>query len=140
MLSGEGNARERRKNNNRSNQQKSNFARAAHFSCTFLCRCFARPQRETSRNFFMDEMSNVFQFTASFSLFLCLSLALYSKFVDMTINLSLILQKTRIQKQFLLFGFVFIDSLVVSALQTRVAMRFPAKITSSCIWVTIPVD
>ena len=140
MLSGEGNARERRKSNNRSNQQKSNFARAAHFSCTFLCRCFARPQRETSRNFFMDEMSNVFQFTASLSLFLCLSLALYSKFVDMTIILSLILQKTRIQKQFPLFGFVFIDSLVVSALQTRVAMRFPAKITSSCIWVTIPVD
>ena len=32
------------------------------------------------------------------SLFLCLSLALYSKFVDMTITLSLILQTTRIQK------------------------------------------
>ena len=37
-------------------------------------------------------------------------------------NLSLILQKTRIQKQFTLFGFVFIDSLVASALQTRVAI------------------
>ena len=24
--------------------------RAAHFSCTFVCRCFARLQRETSRN------------------------------------------------------------------------------------------
>ena len=24
--------------------------------------------------------------------------------------------------------------------KTRVAMRFPAKITSSCIWVAIPVD
>ena len=34
-----------------SNQQKSNFARAAHFFCTFLCRCFARLQCETSRNF-----------------------------------------------------------------------------------------
>ena len=53
------------------------------------------------------------------SLFICLSLALYSKFVDMTISLSLILilQKTRIQEQFLLSVFVFIDSLVVSALQ-----------------------
>ena len=53
------------------------------------------------------------------SLFLCLSLSLYSKFVDMTINLSLILQKkkTRIQKHFPLSVFVFIDSLVVSALQ-----------------------
>ena len=39
------------KNNNRSNQQKSNFARAAHFFCKFLCRCFAQLQRETSRNF-----------------------------------------------------------------------------------------
>ena len=51
------------------------------------------------------------------SLFLCLSLALFSKFVDMTINLSLILQTTQIQKQFPLSVFVFIDSLVVSALQ-----------------------
>ena len=81
-----------------------------------------------------------FLWPSSFPLFLCLSLALYSKCVDMTINLSLILLKTRIQKQFPLFGFVFIDSLVASALQTRVAMRFPAKISSSCIWVAIPVD
>ena len=145
--------------------KKSNFARAAHFFCTFLCRCFARPQRETSRNFFMEEMSYVFSFTffslplifslhwwplaflilsrplqnfhvvlqkknvsfvfylllqisvalflvefrwpAAFSLFLCLSPALYCKFVDMTINLSLVLQKTRL---FPLSGFVFIDS------------------------------
>ena len=63
--------------------------------------------------------------------FLCLSLALYSRFVGMTINLSLILQTARIQKQFPLSVFVFIYSLVVQ----RVAMRFPAKITSSCIWV-----
>ena len=72
-----------------------------------------------------------------FSLFLCLSLSLYSKSVDMKINLSLILYTTRIQKQFPLFVFVFIDSLVV---RTRVAMRFPAKITSSCIWIDIPFD
>ena len=51
------------------------------------------------------------------SLFLCLSLALYSEFVDITINLSLILYTTRIQKQFPLSVFVFIDSLVVPALQ-----------------------
>ena len=139
------------KNNNRSNQQKSNFARAAHFFCKFLCRCFAQLQRETSRNFlvtrFIEEMyvlsltffslpliftlhwwppaflilspplqnfhvvlptnrcrlrffisrsqslSPFFSlsFASPLSLFLCLSLALYSKFVDMTINLSLIL-------------------------------------------------
>ena len=65
MLSVEG--RRTVKNNNRSNQQKSNFARAAHFFCTFLCRCFARLQRETSINFlvtsFMEEMSYLFWFT-----------------------------------------------------------------------------
>ena len=45
------------------------------------------------------------------SLFLCLSLALFSKFVDMTINLSLILSKTRIEKQFPLSVFVFIRAI-----------------------------
>ena len=42
------------------------------------------------------------------------------------------------QKQFPLFVFVFIDSLVVSPPQDAggfVAMRFPAKITSGCIWL-----
>ena len=48
---------------------------------------------------------------------LCLSLALYSKFVDMTINLSVILKKTGIQKHFPLSGFFSIDSLAASALQ-----------------------
>ena len=41
MLSGEGNENgKKKKNKNRSNQQKRNFARATHFLCTFLCRCF----------------------------------------------------------------------------------------------------
>ena len=31
------------------NKKQNNFARAAHFFCTFLCRCFARLQRETSQ-------------------------------------------------------------------------------------------
>ena len=43
--------------------------------------------------------------------------SLYSKFVDMTVNLGLILSTTRIQKQFPLSVFIFIDSLVVSASQ-----------------------
>ena len=73
----------------------------------------------------------------TYFLFFCLSLSLYFKFVDMKINLRLILYTTRIQRQFPLFVFVFIDSLVV---KTRMAMRFPAKITSSCIWVAMPVD
>ena len=57
----------------------------------------------------------------------CFSLLLYSKFVDVTINLSLIFQTTRIQEQFLLFFFVFLDSLVVSALKNtsgQVISRF----------------
>ena len=84
-----------------------------------------------------------FRCLATFSLFLCLSHAIYPKFVDMTINLSFILWKTRIQKQFPLSGFVFIDLLTLQLplfYTTLVAMRFPAKITSSCIWVAIPVD
>ena len=146
MLSGKGNAEDRWKTTIGLISKKSNFARAAHFFCTFPCRCFAQLQRETSRNFlvtrFMEEMSYVFLFTffqcRSFSpcigshfftaatkfsccssnkkmsplflslaldlcrhfsrwaslpcrllsRFLCLSPALYSKFVDMTINLS----------------------------------------------------
>ena len=46
--------------------KKSNFTRTAHFFYTFLCRCFARLQRETSTNFFMEEMSYVFSFTSFF--------------------------------------------------------------------------
>ena len=75
MLNGEGNEKgeekkQHQQKNNRSNQQKSNFARAAHFFCTFFCRCFAPLKRETSRNFlvtrFMEEMSYVFLFTFFF--------------------------------------------------------------------------
>ena len=51
MLSGEGNAGEWRKTTVGLISKKSNFARGAHFFCTFLCRCFARVQREISRNF-----------------------------------------------------------------------------------------
>ena len=48
-------------------KQKNNFAHAAHFFCTFLCRFFARPQLETSKNFlvtrFIEEMSYLLLFT-----------------------------------------------------------------------------
>ena len=70
MLSGEGNAGEWWKTTIALVNKKSNFARAAHFFCTFLCRCFARLQHETSRYFlvtrFMEEMSYVFSFTFFF--------------------------------------------------------------------------
>ena len=80
-LSSEGNENGKNKqtnkqtNSKKSNWQKknNNFARAAHFYCTFdflICRCFARLQRETSSNVlvthFMEELSYVFLFTCSF--------------------------------------------------------------------------
>ena len=61
------------------------------------------------------------------SLILCLSLYLYSKFVDMTVNLSLILEKTRIQKN-IRFPLLSLLTLKLSLLhKTWVAIRFPAK-------------
>ena len=51
--------------------KKRNFARAAHFLWSFLCRCFARLQRQTSRNFlvtsFLEEISYAFSFTFFFT-------------------------------------------------------------------------
>ena len=135
MLSGEGN-----ENGEKTTigliSKKQFYCTCSALFCTFLCRCFARLPRETSRNFlvtrFMKEMSYMFLFTffivalflaeprwpvALLPLFLCLSLSLFSKFVDMTISLNLMLSTTRIQKYFPLSVFVFIDSLVVSASQ-----------------------
>ena len=76
---------------------------------------------------FLQQKISPFVFSLSLSLlfslsfaglslyFLCLSLSLYSKFVDVTIYLSLILQTTRIKKHFPLPVFVFIHSLVVAS-------------------------
>ena len=51
MLSGKGMHRRKTvRNNNRSNQQKQ-LCTCSTIFCTFLCRCFARLQHETSRNF-----------------------------------------------------------------------------------------
>ena len=165
MLSGEGNAGERWKTTIGLISKKGTLHLQHTLFCTFLCRCFARLQRETSRNFLVTRFTdwNVVRFLVHFfslpftftlhwwplaflifsklsccslaldlcrpfsrwaslachplSLFLCFSLALYSKFLDMTINLSLILYKTQIQKKIPLSVFVLIDSLVVSASQ-----------------------
>ena len=66
MLSGEGNEKGE-KTAIGLISKKSNFARAAHFYCTFLCRCFARLQHETSKDFFatrfLEEMSYLLLFT-----------------------------------------------------------------------------
>ena len=65
-----------------------------------------------------------------FSLFLCLSPALYSKFVDLTINLSLILKKKHGYRNIFRFPFSSLLTLQLCLLhKTLVAIRFPAKIT-----------
>ena len=56
MLSCEGNAERRWKTT--IGLKKATFARA-HFFSTFLCRCFAWLQRETSRNFFEGNVARV---------------------------------------------------------------------------------
>ena len=60
MLSGEG-------NENGEKIAKKQLCTYSTLFCTFLSRCFARLQREASRNFlvtrFMEEMSYVFLFT-----------------------------------------------------------------------------
>ena len=76
----------------------------------FLSLALALCRSQFSR-WLLWSISNFLFFSVSVSLFL------YSKFVDMAINLSLILQTTRIQKQLPLSFFVFIDSLVASASQ-----------------------
>ena len=181
MLSGEG-------NENGEKTTKKKLLDVQHtFFCTFLCRCFTRLQRETSRNFlvtrFIEEISYLFLFTLFFhcrsfspwwplaflifsgakfshfsstkncllcfsslslalcrafyplasmacrllSLFLCLSLSLYSKLLDMTINLSLILKITRIRKPFLLSVLIFIDSLFSASQRCGWLCNFPPK-------------
>ena len=147
MLSGEGNENcEKTKIGLIS--KKATFARAAHFLCTFLCRCFARlhvlrrkcctcschfffhcrsfsprwplaflifsPPLQNFMLFLQQKMSPLFLLSRSssfscwaslacrltFSFFLCLSLSLFSKFVDMTINLTLILKTTGYRNNF----------------------------------------
>ena len=67
MLSGEGNENGVKTTMGLISKKKTNCARAAHFRFLFLCHCFARPQRETSRNVlvtrFMEEMSYLLLFT-----------------------------------------------------------------------------
>ena len=59
MLNGDNNDDEKNK------QQQQQLRTCSTLFCTFLCRCFARLRRETSRNFlvytrFIEEMSYAF--------------------------------------------------------------------------------
>ena len=95
------------KNNNRSNWQKRNFARAAHFFCTFLCCCLVRLQREPSRNFLVTCFVNWnvvrflvhFFFTAA-HFHLALVAASISHFVTTATKLSCCSSKEKISPLF----------------------------------------
>ena len=128
-------------------------ASISHFLTTATKFSWCSPNKKMSPLFFtlaLDLCHLFFSMTFAglppTSHFLFLSLSPYSKFAGMIINLRLILQTTLIQKQFPLSVFVFIDSLINCLCFTRggwlrlMAMQFPAKITSSCIWVAIPVE
>ena len=78
MLSGEGNAGDRRKTtiglNSQKKQQQQLSTCSTLFFFLFPCRCLARLQRKTSRNrFFMGEMS----YELSFTFFHCRSFSPY---------------------------------------------------------------
>ena len=63
MLSGEGNVNGEKQQPGVISKNATLHVHAAHFFCTFLCRCIARLQRETSRNFlvtrFMEEIETL---------------------------------------------------------------------------------
>ena len=83
MISGKGNQNDEK--NSRSDQQKNQLCTCSTLFCTFLCRCFARPQRETSRNFlvtrFMEKMSYLLLFNFFHSLIFTLVAARISHFL-----------------------------------------------------------
>ena len=114
-------------------------------------------QRETSRNFlvtrFMEKMSNVFLFTLfSPPLIFTLVAASISHFLTAATKFSCC---TSNKKSLLCFLSLALDLCrsfsrwasvacrllpLFLCLSLSLAMWFPAKITSSCIWVAIPVD
>ena len=77
MLSGEGNENWQKKSVGLISKKTEQLCTCNTLSHAFLCRCFARPQRDFSRKFlgtrFMEEMLYVFLFTC-FSLPLILTL------------------------------------------------------------------
>ena len=87
-------------------------ARISHFltAATKISCCSSNKQLLTSRSISLSLFLVELHWPVDYFTF-----SLYSTFVDMTINLSLIRQTTRIQKQFPLSVFVFMDSSVVSA-------------------------
>ena len=160
MLSRDGNENGKKKINTgrlklaKKKKQQQQLCSFSTLFCTFLRRCFARLQRETSRNFlvtrFMEEKSYVFLFTflslpliftlvaACISHFLtaaikfsCFSFFSFLVFLSLALAISLLstsvwtLKSSRKKEPALLL-------LVFSSLKVRVAMRFTAE-TCGCL-------
>ena len=127
MLSGEGNAGERWKTTTGLISEKSNFARAAHFFCTFLCRCFARLLRETSRNFVVTFYGgNVARFLVQFfftAAHFHLALVAASQFLILSPPLQNFHVVIPTKKMSPLF---FYRSLLISVALLLVELRWPA--------------
>ena len=158
MLSGEGIQRRKTvKNNNKSNQQKQ-LCTCRTLFCTFVCRFFARLQGETSRNFLVQYTfygenvrpqvaASISHFVTAATKFSCCSsnkkmspLFFISRSKSMSPSFSLSFAGLPPSFSFR-FPLSYLLSLFLSLLyKTPVAMRFPVKITSSCIQVAVPVD
>ena len=122
MLSGDGNKNGKKNARIGPNWQKSNFSRAAHLFCTFLCLRFVRLQRGTSRNFlvtrFMEEMSLSLIFTPVAAAILIFSPPLQNcmlflqqkkvSFVFFSLALALFLVQLRWVSPYFLFFSVFL--------------------------------
>ena len=106
--------RERARERNEKKKQKTTWhVQHTFFVQSFLCRCFARRQRETSRNFlvtrFMEEMLYAVLFTAFFSLplFFTLMAASISHFLTAAVKFHVILQTKLVSFVFLISGSSF---------------------------------
>ena len=91
MLSGEGNENWQKKSVGLISKKTEQLCTCNTLSHAFLCRCFARPQRDFSRKFlgtrFMEEMLYVFQFTfLSLPLIYTLMASSFSHFLTAAIN------------------------------------------------------
>ena len=93
MLSGEGNENWQKKSVGLISKKTEQLCTCNTLSHAFLCRCFARPQRDFSRNFlvtrFMEEILYVFQFTfSSLPLIYTLVASNFSHFLSAAIKFS----------------------------------------------------
>ena len=148
MLRGEGMLhRKTVKNNNRSNEQKQLCACSTLF-CTFLCRFFFCTtttwnfQKLLSYTFYgWNVVSVPVHFFSLPHIFTLLWWPLQNFYVVLPTKICLLCFLSLGLRNNFRFPFSSLLNVLLSLLyKTPVAIRFPAKISSSCIWVAIPVD